>query len=402
MKPSALVLIALVVTPLSSALAQQTPAPAAPVNLALNKKYVSSDPNAGNWGEGLTDGSWDTQRTKTFATGNTSTFPKTVTVDLETPLSIGYIGIGVPPFGSTKTVAVEVSADNAAFTELGRYVFSQKKEEKHLFTFDAVTARYVRLKYLDTYPEQVNFQPTYVFTTEVVVYAPGPAPVLPPTYAPLPFQPADVPAPKLSPDGTTNPGFLQLHQSFLQRIKQGPIDLLFVGDSITFGWRNARALWDAHYGKYNPANFGIGGDRTQHVLWRFENGELDGITPKVVVVMIGTNNIGYPAEDIIKADQKIVAEIHRRLPNTKVLLLGIFPRAASGTDPVRAKIKGINAELAKLDDGNKTRYLDFGDKFLDANGNITKEIMPDALHPSPAGYQIWADAMQPLLDEMMK
>ena len=123
--------------------------------------------------------------------------------------------------------------------------------------------------------------------------------------------------------------------------------------------------------------------------------------------MIGTNNIGSNRQQgIIDADTKIVAEIHQKLPNTKVLLLGIFPRGDDPAKPAvartRAELKAINAALSKLDDGGKTRFLDFGDKFLDANGVITKEMMPDALHPTAAGYVIWADAMQPTLDAMLK
>jgi beta-glucosidase len=219
-------------------------------------------------------------------------------------------------------------------------------------------------------------------------------------------QPADVAAPKTDAAGQIQPRFQMMHESFLKRGKEGKIGVLFLGDSITEGWGRAKETWDSHFGKYDPANFGIGGDRTQHVIWRIENGELDGISPKVVVLMIGTNNSGYAAEDILKGDQKIVQQIHQKLPNTKLLLLGIFPRGADLKDPkvaaVRAKLKTVNEGLAKLDDGNKTRYLDIGNKFLDAEGNLPADIMPDALHPNAKGYVIWADAIQPLLDEMMK
>jgi lysophospholipase L1-like esterase len=229
------------------------------------------------------------------------------------------------------------------------------------------------------------------------------APPAAPPSAPKPAQePADVAAPKRDKDGNIQARFQERHEAFLKRGKEGKIGVLFLGDSITAGWGGAKAIWEERFGKYDPANFGIGGDRTQHVLWRIENGELDGIAPKVVVLMIGTNNIGYAAEDIVKGDKKIVEMIHKKLPDTKLLLLGIFPRGAEATNPARAKIKAVNAELAKLDDGKKTRYLDIGDKFLDANGNLPKEVMPDALHPNAKGYQIWADAIQPLLDEMMK
>jgi lysophospholipase L1-like esterase len=221
-------------------------------------------------------------------------------------------------------------------------------------------------------------------------------------------QPADVPAPKIGRDGQVDARFLKMHESFLQRRTQGPIDLLFLGDSITEIWSsNGKEVWAHYYGKLNAANFGISGDQTQHVLWRIQNGELDGISPKVVVLMIGTNNLTrYPADVVIGADKLIVQRIHEKLPNTKVLLLGIFPR---GPDPkihstafYRAKIKIVNAGLAKLDDGDKTRYLDIGDKFLNDDGSLPRPIMPDFLHPSAAGYQLWADAMAPLLNEMMK
>jgi beta-glucosidase len=218
-------------------------------------------------------------------------------------------------------------------------------------------------------------------------------------------QQADVGAMKV----TVEPNFWRMHLSFLDRIKQGPIGLLFLGDSITDFWRNAAnlPLFTKYYGKYDPANFGISGDQTQHVLWRIEHGELDGISPKVLVLLIGTNNvIDYSQDDILKADTKIVTEIHQKLPDTKVLILGIFPRGdyRIAADPKGAsdKIKFVNAGLAKLDDGAKTRFLDIGDKFLDADGKIPADLMADSLHPTLKGYQVWADAMQPLLDEMMK
>jgi lysophospholipase L1-like esterase len=231
---------------------------------------------------------------------------------------------------------------------------------------------------------------------------PAPAPAAP---KPAP-QSADVAAPKIGKDGQVDKGFLAQHESFLKRGKEGPIGVLFLGDSITAGWGHAKDVWDMHYGTQQPANFGIGGDRTQHVLWRIDNGELDGIKPKVVVLMIGTNNIGDSAENITKGDSKIVAEIHAKLPDAKLLLLGIFPRGAdpknAGVAGMRAKIAEVNTALAKLDDGAKTRYLDIGAKFLDADGVLAKDIMPDALHPNEKGYQIWADAMQTLLNDMLK
>ena len=204
-----------------------------------------------------------------------------------------------------------------------------------------------------------------------------------------------------------DPKWVERLEGFVKIAQAGGVDLLFLGDSITDFWRNRGSnVWNKYYGARHAANFGISGDRTEHVLWRIDQGELDGIKPRVVVLMIGTNNIGDSAENIIKADTKIVAEIHEKLPDTRLLLLGIFPRGAdpknAGIAAIRGKIATINQALAKLDDNAKTRYLDIGGKFLDADGALPKDIMPDALHPNVKGYQIWADAMQPLLDELLK
>jgi len=219
-------------------------------------------------------------------------------------------------------------------------------------------------------------------------------------------EPADQAAPK-----TGSPVFFELHESFLARAKSGPIDLLFLGDSITAGWKKVPHIWDHYYGEFQPANFGISGDRTQHVLWRIEQGELDGINPKVVVLMIGTNNTGSnTAAEIAAADRKIVAKIQEKLPAAKILLLGIFPRGPrwernGNSDPWEEKmaiIRVVNADLAKLDDGKNIRYLNITKAFLGNDGTIPNIIMPDQLHPNAAGYQLWADAMQPLLQEMLQ
>jgi lysophospholipase L1-like esterase len=228
-----------------------------------------------------------------------------------------------------------------------------------------------------------------------------------------PSEPADVPAIKMGNDHGI--GFINRHVGFLNDLKalEGKCDLLFVGDSITDGWRGrpnpdrgtgGKEIFDKTYGQYHPYNIGIGGDRTQHVLWRLEAGEVKGISPKVAVLMIGTNNLGSNTnEEIVSGVTKIVQSLHSRLPNTKVLLLGIFPRDPQPDTQNRQRIKAINAELAKLDDGGKTvKYLDIGDKFLQPDGTLPRDIMPDALHPNTKGYQIWADAMQPTLEELMK
>ena len=169
-------------------------------------------------------------------------------------------------------------------------------------------------------------------------------------------------------------------------------------------------MWEKFYGSDHPANFGIGGDHVQNVLWRIENGELEHISPKVTVLMIGTNDTAANgAGEIAAGIEKLVSEIRHRLPNTKILLLAIFPRGPhnantgtfdDGVERMRV-IRAVNARIAKLDDGHTVRYLDIGNKFL-VDGRIPDDVMADQLHPTAKGYQIWADAMQPLLEEMMR
>lgn len=194
------------------------------------------------------------------------------------------------------------------------------------------------------------------------------------------------------------------HERFNAIAKKGGVDVVFIGDSITNGWSNAgKTLWAERFVPLKAANFGIGGDRTQHVIWRLQNGNLSGITPKVAVVMIGTNNTGSDtAPQIAEGIEAVVKEIHTQSPTTKVLLLGVFPRAEKPGHSLRAKIAEINTTIAKLDDGKGVFFLDIGQKFLSEDGTLSKEIMPDFLHLSAAGYKIWADSIQDKLAELLK
>lgn len=208
--------------------------------------------------------------------------------------------------------------------------------------------------------------------------------------------------------------WMRRHAALEERAKRGDVDVLFLGDSITQGWEGkGKDVWKERYEPLKAANFGISGDGTQHVRWRLHHGELESLHPKVVVLMIGTNNMGSnregqigkrgsSAEEIAEGITAIVGDLRQKLPDSKVLLLGIFPRSPRAGTEARDKIKDVNARIAKLDDGKNIRYLDIGDRFLDTQGNLSEEIMPDYLHLSPSGYKIWADAIQPLLDEMLK
>jgi len=207
-----------------------------------------------------------------------------------------------------------------------------------------------------------------------------------------------------------DPAWVKRHEGFVKIAQTGGVDLLFLGDSITDFWRSRGSnVWNTYYGPRNAANFGINADRTQHVLWRIDNGELDGIKPKVLVLMIGTNNTGKEKNgsprnsntETIQGVQAVVARIRAKLPETKILLLAIFPRG-NFDDPQRAQVALINTVIAKLDDGQWVKFLDIGPHFLEEDGTLPKSIMPDLLHPNARGYQIWADAMEPTLAAMLK
>jgi lysophospholipase L1-like esterase len=205
--------------------------------------------------------------------------------------------------------------------------------------------------------------------------------------------------------------WVKRHEDFVREAKQGGIDILFMGDSITDFWRNKGSnVWNKYYAPRHAANFGISGDRTQHVLWRLDNGELDGIKPKVVVLMIGTNNTGKENDhktprntvpEVAEGVQAVVNDIRAKLPDSKILLLAIFPRGTPD-NPQRAQVALVNTVIARLDDGKMVKYLDIDPKFLEADGTLSKNIMPDLLHPDERGYQIWAAAMEPTLEEMLK
>ena len=198
-------------------------------------------------------------------------------------------------------------------------------------------------------------------------------------------------------------GWTKRHQSFNKRVAQGNCDLIFIGDSITQGWEGrGKKAWAKHYAKRNAVNLGIGGDRTQHVIWRLDNGNLYRIKPKAAVIMIGTNNSGSnTSQEIADGVEFIVKQLRKKLPETKVLLLGVFPRGANKADKRRQVNEGANAIFKKLADGKSVHYLDIGAKFLKEDGTLPREIMPDLLHLSEKGYTIWAESIEAKLKELM-
>lgn len=183
-------------------------------------------------------------------------------------------------------------------------------------------------------------------------------------------------------------------------------DVIFIGDSITQGWEKEGApVWSRHYQKYNALNLGFGGDRTENVLWRLQHGEVDGLNPKVAVLMFGTNNTGHRHEDpkfIAAGIKRNIEELQRRLPNTKILLLAIFPRDAKPDSHLRRNNEGVNAILPGLADNRKVHFVNINGAFVGADGALSKDIMPDLLHLNEKGYELWAKAMEPELQKLLK
>ncbi len=236
-----------------------------------------------------------------------------------------------------------------------------------------------------------------------------------------------------------HPGTEKRHESFNIISKKGEAELVFLGDSITHGWESkGKEVWEKYWAPLKAANFGIGGDRTEHVLWRLQNGNYDGLKPKLTVLMIGTNNTGHvnrpqkelvglaksvPASDVKLNDKtqepegviyhctaeqtaegvkQIIDTLKQKCPGMKILILGIFPRGADNSDPMRMQNTITNGLISKFADNSTVYYTDIGAKFLTPEGVLSKDIMPDLLHPNPKGYEIWAQAIEAQVKELMK
>ena len=217
----------------------------------------------------------------------------------------------------------------------------------------------------------------------------------------------------VNPAAKPTPSFNKArHEQFLKVVAKGDADVIFLGDSITQGWEgNGKKVWAETFAPLKAVNLGIGGEQTGHVLWRITEGkELEPIKPKVAVIMIGTNNTGRDsAEQIAGGIKAIVDELRKQRPEMKILLLGVFPRAGAPkdvevapADKLNPKIKQINERISKLADGKHVFYKDIGPKFLNQEGGLSRKIMPDLLHLSPEGYQIWADAIKDDVQKLMK
>ena len=210
----------------------------------------------------------------------------------------------------------------------------------------------------------------------------------------------------IEPAPRTDKGWVDRQASFNATVAAdaGKAQLIFIGDSITQGWEGeGKEVWAKHYAHRNAINLGIGGDRTQHVLWRLDNGNLAGLKPKAAVVMIGTNNSNgedNSPEQIVDGVRAIVDKLRTKLPGTKVLLVAIFPRAEN-FNAQRGKLAQINQVLRRIADDKTVFWADFGHKFLNDDGTMPRELMPDYLHLSKKGYQIWADSIETQLASLL-
>jgi lysophospholipase L1-like esterase len=218
--------------------------------------------------------------------------------------------------------------------------------------------------------------------------------------------PADKPSPRRDANSQI------AHEQLVEKAKKGGIDIYFEGDSITRRWgtsdvqyKDNFANWTSNFFGWNAADFGWGADSIQNILWRLENGELDGVNPKIIVVLAGINNVGtFPGgdekvENITRGLKAIVNVCQEKAPNAVIILTALFPR--NDNMAVVPEINKINENIAKMADGKKIRYLNVNDKLADKDGKLFEGMSKDKLHPTVKGYQIWADGLKPIFTELL-
>lgn len=200
-----------------------------------------------------------------------------------------------------------------------------------------------------------------------------------------------------------DPFYKMMHDEFSRQSKEGKINLLFIGDSITFGWTaQGKAVWDREFAGWKTANFGVPGDTTAGVLWRITHGEISGLNPKAIVLLIGTNDLteGTLPTTIAENVGRIIDEFKKISPDARIVIVGVLPRGRGEQDSYRKEIKILNDLLAKFADGATIRYLDFGAKLLTPQKTVSEEMLPDFLHLSDKGYEMWANGLRPLLSDL--
>ena len=208
-----------------------------------------------------------------------------------------------------------------------------------------------------------------------------------------------------SPTASKARWWVKRHEKKVKQAARGRAEFVMIGDSLVHNFeKKGMRIWTLFYGRYQPLNLGFNRDATENAIWRIENGELDGISPKLIVIMIGTNNGGLrfdPPEETAEGIQLLIEAIQSQQPTSQILLLGVFPRGALPTHPLRKLNAEVNTLLPSLANELGVHYLDIGQSFLDQNGVLQKEIMPDFLHPSIKGYQLWAESIAPVVNQLL-
>jgi beta-glucosidase len=204
------------------------------------------------------------------------------------------------------------------------------------------------------------------------------------------------------PVAMNKPGWMERHESINTKAHQGKIDLIYIGDSIVQRFDGAgKGIWDRYYAPRNALNLGISGDRTQHVIWRLDHGNIDGISPKLAIIMIGQNNGGHNTSiEIAEGVTEIVKRVRTKLPDAKILLLAIFQRREKPT-PERAVLAEANEIISKLANSSSIAYMDINSVFVRPDGTIPSSLMPDFEHPNELGFKLWAEAIEAKVAELM-
>ncbi len=208
-------------------------------------------------------------------------------------------------------------------------------------------------------------------------------------------------------DRLTEAWWAERHEAKLQEKASRQVDLVFLGDSITHGWDGSfrpgpERVWSAYYGDRNALNLGFSGDRTEHVLWRLEHREVDGLAPRAVVLLIGTNNVGHGGQTVAEAEAGVRAvcrAIRAKMPRAKLILLAVFPRLDKGSE-VAAKVEELNRRIAALGRDAGMTFLDINRALLESDGSLSRDVMYDLLHPGPVGYVRWAEALEPTIRKL--
>ena len=236
-------------------------------------------------------------------------------------------------------------------------------------------------------------------------------PVVDLTFPPTPVPPAEPTRPQFGPIQRNDPNSTLAHQQLVAKAKQGKIDVYFIGDSITRRWGatdypHFLANWKKNFHGWNAANFGWGGDTTNNIHWRMQNGELEGVAPKVFVLQAGTNNLPWngaaepsKVDEVVNSLKSIVDLIQQKSPNSTIILTALFPRTQNPL--LKTTIQQINDQLEKLADGKSIRFLNINGKLSDPNGVFLTGMSEDGLHFTEKSYQVWADELKPILETIL-